>query len=396
MEKVSSKNNELKSPRIAIIAFPWQSYSPYKFLSDIISILGPISQKIVLISGNTDRIKTTEDKLTIIDVNIRMHYLNEISPRFYSAILWFFKCLAFQIRSSYILVKKRREIDIILFYMAYPYYFLPLLVAKLFRIKTIEIITRIPPEKGIPKVLSLIDPIFFRLLDVISFESESLKKDFFLSPFENKIGPSGARYIDISTYKIVNPINFRQKNIGYVGRVTEQKGIINFINAIPMIAQDDKEIEFFVIGDGDLLDWIKIKQKTFFKESGIILHITGLVKDGIPEYLNNLKIIVLPSKSEGLPTIILEAMACGTIVLSTKVGALNEVIRDGETGFFLSDSSPTTIAKSCINIFNHNDLESISQNGVEVISDLYQYKSAVERYRKIINLGMLGITNDRK
>ena len=59
--------------KICIVAFPWQSYAPYKFLSDLLNILEPISKKIVLIGGNTDRIYMASDKVEVKDIGINIH-----------------------------------------------------------------------------------------------------------------------------------------------------------------------------------------------------------------------------------------------------------------------------------------------------------------------------------
>ena len=71
-------------PRLAIVSFPWKSRSPYKFLSELIIILEPISDKIVLIDGNTDRIDTARsNKIVVRDIGISMHYLGDIKPKYF-------------------------------------------------------------------------------------------------------------------------------------------------------------------------------------------------------------------------------------------------------------------------------------------------------------------------
>jgi glycosyltransferase involved in cell wall biosynthesis len=398
MEKVSLNDRKvITNYRIAIIAFPWQSYAPYKFLSQIIKILDPISDTLYIISGNTDRIKIPENsKINIIDIEIGVHYLNEIKPKIYSVILWIIKCIAIQLFTSYNLIKNRKKIDVILFYMAYPYYFIPLVIAKILGIGTIEIVTRSPLKTGFLKIFVIIDALFFSLLDVISFESESLKKKFSIDRYTKKIGPSGARYIDASVFRPNTSVNNRKENIGYIGRLTEQKGIINFMNAIPMIAQLDNRVTFYIIGDGDLFDWVKEKEIDLYQNFGIKIQVLGVVKEGINIYLDIMKIIVIPSMSEGLPTILLEAMACGTVVLTTDVGAVREVIHENETGFFLMDNRPETIAKRCNEILLRDDLEMISKKAAEKILNDYHYSSAVERYQQIIQMALINSTKSNK
>src|SRR5665647_776924 len=107
-------------PRVAIVSFPWKSHSPYKFLSDLITILEPISDKIVVIDGNTDRIDTARNsKIVVRDIGIEMHYLGDIKPKYYSAVIWILKWLLIQFRASVELVRVRKDIDLVMFYQAY-------------------------------------------------------------------------------------------------------------------------------------------------------------------------------------------------------------------------------------------------------------------------------------
>ena len=80
----------------------------------------------------------------------------------------------------------------------------------------------------------------------------------------------------------------------------------------------------------------------------------------------------------------LEAIACGTPVLATPVGAVLDTIKDEKTGFIMENNSPECIAKNDIRALNHRDLEKIAEKGRELVEKEYTYEAAVERYRKIL------------
>jgi len=93
----------------------------------------------------------------------------------------------------------------------------------------------------------------------------------------------------------------------------------------------------------------------------------------------------LPSYTEGLPNVMLEGMACGTPVLATPVGAIPDVIKDGETGFIMEDNSPACIAENIERALNNPDLERIIENARELVEKEFTYEATVERYKKALD-----------
>jgi len=374
------------NPKVAVVSFPWKSYAPYKFLSDLLKILEPISDKIVLIDGNTDRINITSEKVEVRDIGVSVHHLKDIKPRFYSAILWITKCVLVQFKTSLELTKHRKKVDVVVFYVAYPYYLLPLIVAKIFRKKTVEVITRSKHNSLLPKILSLQDPLLFRLLDGISPESKALIKELGLERHKNKILPEGARFIDISHYTVKKKISERRNIIGFIGRHRKEKGVVEFVEAIPLVARENKDVEFLIGGSGDLLGWVKEECKRIENGNNIKITITGFIKEEeFPNYLNEPKLLALPTQhAEGLPTVILEAMACGTPVLATPVGAIPEIIKDEEIGFIMENNAPECIAENILRVLNYRNLDKIVRNARKLVEEKYTYEAAVERYKEIL------------
>lgn len=385
MEKVLSKTvaNDM-NPDIAVVSFPWASRAPYKFLSDILKILEPLTNSIVLLSGNTDIIDVNCEKVEIKDIGIKMHYVKDIAPKFYSIMLWGIKCALVQIKTSLELFRLSKDIDIVIFYMAYPYYLLPLITSKVLRKKAVEVVTRSKSNSLLPKIIGLQDPMLFGLLDGVSPESKTLITDLRLEKYKGKFLPEGSRFIDTSRYTIKREFKDRKNVVGYIGRIGKEKGIIEFVRSIPFTVKDNKSIEFLVGGDGDLMNWVRNEVEGIRLNYNVKITITGWITEDLLNYLNKLKLLVLPSYSEGLPTIVLEAMACGTPVLATPVGAIPDVIKDGETGFILENKTPECIAKNVTRVLEYQNLDEIVKNARSLVEKEYTYGAAVERYRRIL------------
>ena len=80
----------------------------------------------------------------------------------------------------------------------------------------------------------------------------------------------------------------------------------------------------------------------------------------------------------------LEAMACGTPVLATPVGAIPDVIIDGKTGFIMENNSPECIAENVIRALNSPDLEQIAEAGRRFVEENYTFERTVENWKEIL------------
>jgi len=88
--------------------------------------------------------------------------------------------------------------------------------------------------------------------------------------------------------------------------------------------------------------------------------VTGWVNhDDVPAQLNDLRLLVLPSQpTEGLPTTVLEALACGTPVYASPVSGVPDVVRPGKTGFLIEDREPEALQVGIVAILAGDDLAS--------------------------------------
>jgi glycosyltransferase involved in cell wall biosynthesis len=379
-----SVNNSEKK-RVAIVSIPWASNAPYKFLSDLISILDPICNNILIIDGNTSRILYKSKVLTLKDIKISLHYVKEKKPILVSSFIWIVKCFIIQSAESWILFKNRKEYDIVIFYQAYPYYLVPLLTSKILNKKSVEIVTRSKSNSRISKLAGMQDILFYQLLDKICTESPGLISNLGIQNKKKVMDISGARYIDSDRFKITKKYDDRKFIIGFVGRIIKEKGILEFLEAIPLLIDlNQRDISFLIVGSGDLDELVKSEARTIQEKYGVRINVTGWVNEDLPLLLNEMKVMVLPTHSDAFPTIILEAMACGTPVLASPIGGIPDIIKNGETGFFLEDNSPECIAKNLKNIENYGSIHTIIENSKNLIFQEYTFDKAVLRFKTIL------------
>jgi len=212
--------------------------------------------------------------------------------------------------------------------------------------------------------------------------TESAAEFLNLGRYKQKLVTTGARYVDTELFQIKKELRERKNLVGYIGRLEEGKGVMNSFEAIPLILEKQDNLEFFLGGYGPLYD--RIKERLRSNNLSRKVELMGWIPhDKVANYLNELKLLVLPSYSEGLPTIVLEAMACGTPVLATPVGGIPDVIKDGETGFIMENNSPKCFAENIVRVLEHPDLDEVTKNARKLIEEKYTYDAAVERYKEI-------------
>ena len=116
----------------------------------------------------------------------------------------------------------------------------------------------------------------------------------------------------------------------YVGRFDQVKGVDYLLKAVKMIYSEHEKIKLILVGDGNLKEY-------YYKISEPIrdaVLFTGFRSD-IPKFMNMADVVVLPSLSEGCPNVVLEAMACGTPVIASRVGAVPDIIENDKIGIIV-------------------------------------------------------------
>ncbi len=267
---------------------------------------------------------------------------------------------------------------------------LPMMIAK-FRNKKIIWLLPSSYRKMNEKYQDFLNQILFpweslsyRIADKIIVYSPNLIREWKLQDYAGKILIAHEHFINSDIFAAKIPLCRRPLLIGYIGRLSEEKGVRNFVSALPGILNNRKDITVFIGGDGPLKDEIGIFLQREKLTSRVSL--AGWIAHGdLPEYLNKLRLLILPSYTEGLPNIILEAFSCGTPVLATSVGTIPDIIKDKKTGFILEHNCPEGISDSILSALEDPNLEKIAMNAKQVIEQEFTLDSTIKQWKKIFD-----------
>ncbi len=185
------------------------------------------------------------------------------------------------------------------------------------------------------------------------------------------------RYLNIKTDDFV---------IGYIGRLSEEKGIKYLIEAGLLLSKSRVPLKVLIIGDGsqrkELEDYVKEKNMN----QQIIF--TGFQAD-IEKWLPALDVFVLPSLTEGTPMALLEAMSFGIPVVASRVGGVPNIVMNGQNGILVSAGNSKEIADSLNLLFQDISFrQKISREARNLIKTKYNSdiwcNTIQDQYAKLI------------
>jgi glycosyltransferase involved in cell wall biosynthesis len=368
-----------KKNNILIIAGgPSRYVTVSKHINKLIRIFTSLSQKVYLLSAFDEK---------LIDLkNTELYQFQTSENRYIQFSIG-------QIRELSLMytIFKTKKIDIVFFAFGHDHDLIPILFSKLMGKK---IILR---SDGRPSVViekyhknqSALKKCLFRIIEYINYRSVDLlvsECNFMLKENNQDQLPNcgfANLPVDLKFFIRKTPFENRKYDLGYIGSLEERKGIVNFIKAIAGIIKNNQNLVVFIGGKGEQKEAINqiILENNLEKNIRIIEWISD---EAFPDCLNSFKVFVLPSSREGLPNTILEAMACGTIVLSTPVGGVPGVVIDGKTGFIMKNNSVPCITENIVRALNHPDLAMIADNAYNLIEHEYSFNSTLQRYREIL------------
>lgn len=361
---------------IAVVSFPIITAFTTP-ISNLSSIMSAISETFVIL-GTPDQI-----------------YFQNLSNSFQisafpyqsgsSRIRQIFRYNALQMRIISKLFSSRRDYKKIIFFMEFPPV-LPMIFGKIFQYRVYWLLPSkisLSSESILSKVIITLSKICYNLCNNIILYSPSLVSYWSLEKYCHKVLIAHEHFLNFRIFTVTTPLPDRPPLIGYIGRLSEEKGVQHFVQALPIILSTYQDLRVLIGGNGQVEKAIEAS----LQEGGVTARVDlpgWISHDDLPTYLNQLRLLVLPSYTEGLPNIMLEAMACGTPVLATPVGAIPDVVVDGKTGFIMENNTPECIAANVFRALNSPELEQIAENGRQFAKENFTFEKTVNTWKKIL------------
>jgi hypothetical protein len=381
-DEQSSKAN------VGIITHPFLARAGKTPLDNLISVTRPLTNRLFVITS--EDYDTTTESVELIRVKA-VRRTSFISRVFEQALV--------HVRVLHVLLNLYKDIDILIFFLgtAFP---VPLVFAQALGIKCFIILVDLGPGKHMQSTKQARSPgqfgeltrlylseilqrISYYFADKLIVYSPSVIDQVKLERYADKITIAHRHFVNLDQFRYKNDIEQRSNVVGYVGRLNVEKGILNFVHAIPKVLEAHADTTFLIVGEGVLEDRIR----NYLQANGLNskVEMTGWIPhDELPDYLHRMKLLTLPSFNEGLPNVILESMACGTPVIATPVGSIPDVLIDGENGFLIDDNSPAALAESIVRALQRPQLQQIAVNARTLVETEFRYEKLIKTWESII------------
>jgi glycosyltransferase involved in cell wall biosynthesis len=175
--------------------------------------------------------------------------------------------------------------------------------------------------------------------------------------------------------------------VSIVGRLSPEKGHIYLFQAIKKILAALPKTRLLVIGDGPLREKLEILSVSLGLGSAVSF--LGFRQD-VVALMKISDMMVLPSLREGLPNVILEALALAKPVVATQVGGIPEIIRDGETGLLVPPKDPERLAEALLHLLRNPEKgKEFGERGKAIVTQEFNVETMVHKiaevYREVLS-----------
>ncbi|SAK44077.1 glycosyl transferase family 1 [Caballeronia catudaia] len=168
--------------------------------------------------------------------------------------------------------------------------------------------------------------------------------------------------------------------VGYIGRMSDEKNPLGFVSMAEALVARGLDVSFELYGAGNQSD--AVRQRIAESEARSRIKYRGFIEH-TPEALHNLDVLVVPSKFDGRPNIVMEANACGVPVIASPVGGVPEMIEEGRNGYLAFPGDTVRIAEHLSEWIEHPEvLQRLKESSLELAQKRFSREAMLDGYEQ--------------
>ena len=169
----------------------------------------------------------------------------------------------------------------------------------------------------------------------------------------------------------------------FVGNLLKTKGVLELFETFYLLMKKLPDIYLIFVGDGRESK-VLVQKASRIGINNRVIFVGRRPHDEIPHWLSMADVLVLPSYSEGLPTVIVEAMACQRAVIATRVGGIPETIVDGQSGILVEPRDSVTLMEAMEKVARDKDLRLKMGNvGRKIVTEKFSWDKNIRKLTDI-------------
>jgi glycosyltransferase involved in cell wall biosynthesis len=300
--------------------------------------------------------------------NVKIHRVNPLLSNFPPS---YFQNVMFILSATWLGLRiiKREKIDVI-----HVNNFTPIIVGTILSklckvplVKTIHVVFSATPnywnnwskQLNVSRFTSKIGPLFEKLTiklpaDIIHTVSDSTKLDLIKNNAKSKIMVI-PNLVNLSFYDKWSEKKIYDDSVLFVGRLAFNKNLNTVISSFEKVIKKIPHAKLVVIGDGPMLEeWKKMSCDAGLKDKIIFTEFIPVAQK--MDFLSKCSALVLPSITEGLPTVVLESFAMSTPVILSDISPHRDIVKDGVDGFLVDSNDTEKWAEKIIYLLSNKDV----------------------------------------
>ncbi len=183
-------------------------------------------------------------------------------------------------------------------------------------------------------------------------------------------------------FKEYLPIKPDDLAVLFAGRLFPEKGPDVLVQAIPLVIRKCPQALFIIAGSGPMLETLQAEVTQ--KGAGDSVRFLGF-RDDVPLLMSVAGVFVLPSRSEGMPNALIEAMGMGAAVVAADVGGVREIVQNGSNGLLVPPEDPAALAEALVQVCTDPLLRSrLAKAGRECVATQFTLDGMCLQYEKLL------------